>query len=85
MSQSAIVGLRRHLTHLPLDKTLRDQAIFAAQRILLCPHEREWTQQEQELLARYCLWAAQRLEAIRQVSAGLDIRHPSEGNQEQSG
>ena len=42
----------------------RMKAFNVAFRVTMSPHEHEWTTEEQQLMASYCLWASQRLDAI---------------------
>ena len=42
----------------------RMKAFDVAFRITMSPHEHEWTTEEQQLMAQYCLWASQRLSAV---------------------
>ena len=48
----------------------RSQVIDLAFRLTMSPHEWTWTQHEQVLMARYVLWAHQRLSAIKQLADG---------------
>jgi len=47
-------------------------AISVAHRVTMSPHEWQWNEDEQQAMAQYCLWAAQRLENIRRVAGGED-------------
>jgi len=62
---------------LPVDLTTvqmpdrdRQEAVEAAHYVTMSPHEWEWTARQQELMARYCLWACQRLRIIERVAEG---------------
>lgn len=72
-----IVFLAESQTHVVLPYGHRDKAIQAAHRVCLSLHERTWTQEEQERMATYCLWACQRLDAIAQVAMGRPLVHAS--------
>ncbi len=57
-------------TDLSMSDADRELAIHVAMRATASPHEHVWTPAEQSLLARYALWATQRLDGIRQLAAG---------------
>lgn len=53
--------------------TETDQAAFeAAYFVTMSPHKWEWTTEQQVAMARYVLWAHQRLSAIAQLT-GLEL------------
>jgi hypothetical protein len=57
----------------------REEAVKAALYVTLSPHEWEWTPYQQEMMARYCLWASQRLWMIERIAAGVEMYHAKEG------
>jgi hypothetical protein len=71
-----IVNLSSEFTQVSMPKEQREVAIRAAHWVTASPHEWEWSAEEQELMARYCLWAYQRLEAIEHLSSGKAFLHP---------
>ena len=73
MSGNAIVQLREGVTRIGAQKAQCDIAVSVAMRVTMSVHEWEWTDAEQEAMARYVHWAAQRLAAIRDIAAGLDL------------
>lgn len=52
----------------------RDKAIEASIYVTLSEHEHAWTTEQQVLMARYCRWAAQRLECARYILHGSPLR-----------
>lgn len=52
------------------------EVMAAALRVTLSPHEHEWTPEEQVAMARYCLWAAQRLGIIGRLAYGEEMVRP---------
>ena len=70
-----IVKLSETQTNVSMSEVDRKLAIQYAYRMTLSPHEWEWTQADQELMARYCLWACQRLDGISQLAIEDDLKH----------
>jgi hypothetical protein len=56
-----------------MEKDFQNRAIKCAFWITASPHEHSWTQEEQQLMAAYVLWAHQRLCAIEQLSTGRPL------------
>ena len=76
--------VRPALLRLPVDHTIVDmperdriEAIQAAFYRTASPHEWEWTARQQELMAHYCLWAAQRLGIVERTARGDDWEAPN--------
>jgi len=51
-----------------MDPQQRKEALDSAFVRSLSPCEWTWTKDQQELMARYCLWAAQRLGVINELT-----------------
>jgi len=66
----ATVSLHCNQTRIQCSEAERDKAIEAAYRVTMSTHEHEWTREEQQAMAQFCLWAHQRLSAVRQVAGG---------------
>ena len=76
-----LVRLSRDYTRVSVYPRKRDLALLVASRRTLSPHEHTWTNDEAALMAEYCLWASQRLEAIEELARGKQLVHeePEEG------
>lgn len=70
-----MINLSREFTQVRLAKKERSEAIEAAYWVTASPHEWVWTQEQQAAMARYCLWASQRIEAINELAGGADLLH----------
>lgn len=68
-----IVSLASEQTSAEMSPEDRRVAIDAATWVTCSPHEWRWTPRQQELMARYVLWAHQRLAGIKQLADG-DLR-----------
>ena len=68
-----IVVLHESQTTIPMNTHTEEIAIEAAYRLTLSPHEWEWTDGEIREMAHYCLWAHQRLAAIRGLSSEFHL------------
>lgn len=68
--QRSIVRLSEDQTRVFIDSHERESAIGAACRVMLSPHEWEWTQEDQQRMARFVLWSHQRLFGIKQLADG---------------
>lgn len=68
-----VVCLHPYQTNVAMEEHYRTRAVNAAYWMTASPHERSWTQEQQQLMAAYCLWAHQRLCAIEQLSGGRDL------------
>jgi len=66
----ATVSLHCNQTRIQCSADEREKAIEVAYRVTMSRHEHEWTQEEQQAMAQFCLWAHQRLSAVRQVVSG---------------
>lgn len=71
-----IVHLAPDQTAVNLSPEARKQALESAYWVTASPIEWSWTPREQAAMARYCLWAHQRLAAIGQLAAGPLARTP---------
>lgn len=73
MSDASIVQLCPDQTQVNLPEDERREAINAAFWVTCSVHEHAWTDKQAAQMARYVLWAHQRLSAIEQcVSGGLE-------------
>ena len=70
------VSLHCDQTRIQCSNDDRDKAIEAAYRVTMSPHEHEWTREETQAMAQFCLWAHQRLSAVRQAAGG-ELDHAS--------
>lgn len=66
----SIVVLHGAQAQVRLTPAERSRAIQAAYLVTLSPHEHTWTLEDQAAMARYTLWAHQRLSAVAQVADG---------------
>lgn len=71
-----VVNLAPDQSTVPLSTEDRAEALAAAYWVTASPHEWTWTPREQALMARYCLWAHQRLAAVKQLADGPLGRPP---------
>ncbi len=71
-----IVHLASDQTDVGLHPGQRLEALQAAIWVTCSPHEHTWSLDEQALMARYCLWAHQRLAAVGQLANGPLERGP---------
>lgn len=65
-----IVQLSDHITQLDMPAEDRARAIVDAHWVTASPVEWEWTPDQQANMARYILWATQRLAVIAQLVTG---------------
>lgn len=70
-----IVDLSLQQTQISCPLGTQSVALSAAILVTLSPHEHSWNLTEQQAMAQYCLWAHQKLSAIRQV-VDADLSHP---------
>lgn len=71
-----IVHLAPDQTSVDLPPDARKQALESAYWVTASPVEWSWSPREQAAMARYCLWAHQRLAAIGQLADGSLTRPP---------
>lgn len=69
-----VVNLSDEQTAVLFGDTEKQIALSAAARVLLSPVEQSWGHSDQVAMASYCLWASQRLAAIKQCVIG-DLEH----------
>lgn len=69
------VSLHSEQTQLNGGYSRRRDAIEAAFLITLSPHEHVWTVEQQRAMAEYCLWAHQRISAVRQCVDEETLSH----------
>lgn len=69
------VSLHSDQTQLNGGYSRRRDAIEAAFLITLSPHEHVWTIDQQRAMAEYCLWAYQRISAVRQCVDEETLSH----------
>ena len=67
------------LTVVNMPLVAREEALAAAYRCTLSPHEWKWTNREQGQMAHYVLWATQRLHLIEKLALGTQLSSPMEG------
>ena len=72
-----ILRLDSGQTQIECELDTKLEAIQAAYFVTLSPHEHEWTLGQQQAMARYVLWAHQRLSAINQCVDGVLIHEES--------
>lgn len=75
-----ILRLSRNYTQLQPSEKTRKSAIDAAFWVTASPHEWVWTPEQQEHMARYVLWAHQRLSALLQIANEEPLTHEPEEN-----
>lgn len=75
---SALLHLKKNLTQVNMPAVLREEAVSVAHWVTASPHEHVWPRQDQELMAGYCLWAAQRLSCIEDLASGKTLCHAQE-------
>jgi len=71
--KSNVVRLGSGYTTIQMSKAERIEAIDSAHWRFASPHEWVWDVEDQARMAKYVLWAAQRLEMISNLSAGLVV------------
>lgn len=77
-----LVRLGRDFTQINVSPEKRSAAIRAAYWVTCSPCEWSWTDEQQADMARYVLWASQRIEAMQHVANGLPLLHePNNPNQ----
>ena len=69
-TKAPVVVLDAEQTRVFMSEEDRRAAIDAAIWVTASPHEWNWSPREQELMARYVLWAHQRLSGIAQLATG---------------
>lgn len=65
---SAVVLLHADQTQVFLDHETEKRAINVAFYVTMSEHEHEWSQSDSKAMAKFVLWAHQRLTAIQQVA-----------------
>lgn len=70
-----LLRLARDYTQIDLSPENRSNAIRDAYWVTASRHEWEWTHNEQVNMARYVLWASQRIEAMQHVASGKPLLH----------
>lgn len=65
-----IVYLSEEQSRVHCPDAMRKRAIDAAFYLTMSPHEHVWSHDDVMAMAAYCLWAAQRLDAIGQCVTG---------------
>lgn len=73
----SVVALSQEQTQLHFDAERRKDVLNAAMWVTCSPHEWVWTPEQQAEMARFCLWAEQRLAAIEQCLKMDDLKHES--------
>lgn len=68
MSDKPIVVLHPDYTEFNPTEADKLRAVEAAYWVTASPHEWKWTSDQQIAMARYVLWASQKLQAIRQIA-----------------
>ena len=67
-------------TAVVVSEKMRKTALEAAHFVTCSPCEWTWTPEQQEAMARYCVWAAQRLGAIDHLAKGKPFPHHEKAN-----
>lgn len=70
-----MILLTSKITQMRMPEEDRNEAIEAAMFVTMSTHEWEWTADQQAKMARYTLWATQRLNAIKHISDGKELPH----------
>jgi hypothetical protein len=70
-----LLRLDRQYTQIDISPELRNRAVRDAYWVTASPHEWVWTPEQQANMARYVLWASQRIEAMQHVASGLPLLH----------
>jgi hypothetical protein len=73
-SPSSVIRLQPNITAVQMSQADRDKAVKAAHYRTLSPHEWEWTPEQQADMALYCLWASQRLAAMKSLANGVELK-----------
>lgn len=73
----SVVALSQTQTQLHFDAERRKSVVGDAYLVTASPHEWVWTPEQQAEMARFCLWAEQRLAAIEQCLQMDDLKHES--------
>jgi len=68
--------LPENQTKIDLTESERQDVLKSAIWVTCSPHEWQWTTDEQAAMARYCLWATQRLDMIQRIALGQELHHP---------
>jgi hypothetical protein len=66
----SVVNLSPSQTDVSITPDQRRAAVYAAIWLSGSPHEWEWSRTDQISMARFVLWAEQRLSAIEQIAGG---------------
>lgn len=75
--EDCIIALREGITRIQMSEEALNAAKDAAMWVTASPHEWKWSIEDQVLMARYVLWAYQRLLAISDLVLAPNI--PREG------
>jgi hypothetical protein len=78
MMKKQTVSLHADQTAIRGGYSRRRDAVEAAFLVTLSPHEHVWTIEQQRAMAEYCLWAYQRLSAVRQCVDEEPLEHGDE-------
>lgn len=70
-----LVRLGRDFTQIDISPEKRNAAIRDAYWVTASPHEWEWTNEQAANMARYVLWASQRIEAMKHIANGEPLLH----------
>ncbi len=68
LPKESLVHLSRNFTQIHVTPEIRTAAIQSAYWVTASPHEWVWKPEEQANMARYVLWASQRLEVLEQLA-----------------
>lgn len=71
----SLLYLGRNFTQINVSEGDRSEAIKAAYWVTASPHEWVWTPDQQAKMARYVLWASQRIEAMQHIANGQPLLH----------
>lgn len=75
VERRALVRLSRDYTQIDISPEKQGAAIRDAYWVTASPHEWVWTTDQQANMARYVLWASQRIEAMKHIANGKPLLH----------
>ena len=75
VGSGSLVRLGRDFTQIDIPPEKRSAAISAAYWVTCSPCEWTWTSEQQADMARYVLWASQRIEAMQHIASGKPLLH----------
>jgi len=79
--KAPLVQIAPDFTNIIMSEKDRGEAVKAAHWITCSPCEWTWTKEQQALMAQYCLWAAQRMQAILDLAEGIPLERANSNEQ----